>query len=1125
MKTVARFQKEQISITGGLHERLPMVLDGLVEHYPFDGSLTRYAPPMIRYIRDHLGFGSTTNDYSHWIEMQVFDEDGNNVALGKPAVNSNGVVATAFTDGMVELGDWTEEGMNSADYLEVDLGEPMRLERIRHWHYYGDARTYHKSRISVSEDGVNWFDIFDSAIEGEYAESEEGHEVYVYAGDRVEDRLGMDGTFETRPLGDATGWNDQLGEGGSTITDEFAYSGTRSLKVMAMGGNRRTYRWFPIKKGEQLTLSAMIHALTPGASVKIELNGGAYGWAGKSSTIHHRGTGWERKEVTYPTQGGALSDCHAFVFLYGVDGVEVHADEVRATTRMIGTRSPLKVENLIPQDEGVVVQPAVENLIRGRAMTRTAGGGQDLSGDYFTKADSHMWYHGLMVPDTDVEAGKTYTFSLDVRCDIPFQSYWDPNVNASNYTGNDAAIESVLSSLTPSYDTPGKWKRFSLTVKLREDVTDGVLCHSFCPSFEETRGHRVYYRDPMLHEGSFPLGYVPYDSDGGRVDFRVPESVQWTVAFRHRPFKPLEQITEQNNSPWLFQVGNYYANASITLWNFSKNLRLYMKGDTSPGWTNSITLQTFTADDWNDREHHYVMVKEDERSVTIYKDGVSVGTVTASEDVTNFDYFSLQGWSIHPTARYRDLSIYDRALTAEEVKQLVASPYSINSGGEMRTGRVIEGGTYIPEDGVLFPLDDLSPSRLGKTEDAEDLFLDEDATAVLRSVLNRAENPEERILTPYTNEVWDPVLHEGAVQPYRWTSGLNSGVTNPEIGYHAMWQHEGMDGNPCIKFINRNDLFGLGKRWLGISMSLGTLDNLGFQVGDKITFSWYQKTDTAGGRVTAGLYHKSVDTGNNTFGYTLKGITAERTDVWERVSFTFEITSDMNRTSNVYIYIYGHYGTHGTTWVDRVMVDNHPLLRPYVNGPDPYSYGQLTYNLNRDLGIDWSQDWSIVYWRKPIGTTTAKLLNGYNIDSLGCNSNSVGGGYIWWGKRSGNDKIQYATPEDLIPDDYFENWRMVSLVKTGTNLTIKEFGRDGTIHVRNEVISTTRANYYVTQYGYDLKLGGWDDTYACNTLFKDLFVVRRALSDAEIERMFDGGCLLSDDTIRVRNGIQEGALL
>lgn len=135
----------------------------------------------VRYIRDWLGYGSTSNGSSHWIEIKAFDLNDNNVALNKIAYRDGDKLLTcpALVDGDIDTGQWTLENMDGGSYRVVDLGQKYELDRIQVWHYYGDGRTYYNTKTEVSPDGVNWYTIFDSDVDGEYSESSAGKTHYV----------------------------------------------------------------------------------------------------------------------------------------------------------------------------------------------------------------------------------------------------------------------------------------------------------------------------------------------------------------------------------------------------------------------------------------------------------------------------------------------------------------------------------------------------------------------------------------------------------------------------------------------------------------------------------------------------------------------------------------------------------------------------------------------------------------------------------------------------------------------------------------------------------------------------------------------------------------------------------
>jgi hypothetical protein len=159
----------------------------------------------------------------------------------------------------------------------------------------------------------------------------------------------------------------------------------------------------------------------------------------------------------------------------------------------------------------------------------------------------------------------------------------------------------------------------------------------------------------------------------------------------------------------------------------------------------------------------------------------------------------------------------------------------------------------------------------------------------------------------------------------------------------------------------------------------------------------------------------------------------------------------------------------------------------------------LEYNLNTSIGLDWNANWSICYFKKPIGTHLGEAnLTGYNLESLGCNSNTIGGGYIFWGKETGVNSLYQTTNSDITPSVYFQNWQCVTMVKSGTNLTIETWMNDKLQRTRTITYGTIASNYYVTQHGYDLKLGGWDNGNECWSYYKHLTILKRAMTAQEL---------------------------
>lgn len=69
--------------------------------------------------------------------------------------------------------DYFDAGAGPAS-ITLDLGKAYMVGMIHVLRYYVGGRTYHETKLEVSEDGIKWHTVFDSAIEGEYPEDPMG---------------------------------------------------------------------------------------------------------------------------------------------------------------------------------------------------------------------------------------------------------------------------------------------------------------------------------------------------------------------------------------------------------------------------------------------------------------------------------------------------------------------------------------------------------------------------------------------------------------------------------------------------------------------------------------------------------------------------------------------------------------------------------------------------------------------------------------------------------------------------------------------------------------------------------------------------------------------------------------
>lgn len=103
---------------------------------------------------------------SPWTSIQQYGAV--NVALGKSASSS------LLTNNITATDPYYSLTGNSLQYVSVDLGSSVPIYQIGVWHYWGDGRTYSGTKTEVSEDGEEWYPVFDSAIQGTYPETSAG---------------------------------------------------------------------------------------------------------------------------------------------------------------------------------------------------------------------------------------------------------------------------------------------------------------------------------------------------------------------------------------------------------------------------------------------------------------------------------------------------------------------------------------------------------------------------------------------------------------------------------------------------------------------------------------------------------------------------------------------------------------------------------------------------------------------------------------------------------------------------------------------------------------------------------------------------------------------------------------
>ncbi|PWJ51117.1 hypothetical protein [Faecalicatena contorta] len=133
----------------------------------------------VRYIRDWL-YNNNIDTENRFVECRVISSNDENIA--------EGILPTAYTSNLTEITNIESlsiytDGTVDTEYiydsdcavLQLDLGDIYNdIETIQVYHHYTDERK-NETKLEISEDGINWITVYDSSINGTYAETQNGY--------------------------------------------------------------------------------------------------------------------------------------------------------------------------------------------------------------------------------------------------------------------------------------------------------------------------------------------------------------------------------------------------------------------------------------------------------------------------------------------------------------------------------------------------------------------------------------------------------------------------------------------------------------------------------------------------------------------------------------------------------------------------------------------------------------------------------------------------------------------------------------------------------------------------------------------------------------------------------------
>ena len=251
--------------------------------------------------------------------------------------------------------------------------------------------------------------------------------------------------------------------------------------------------------------------------------------------------------------------------------------------------------------------------------------------------------------------------------------------------------------------------------------------------------------------------------------------------------------------------------------------------------------------------------------------------------------------------------------------------------------------------------------------------------------------------------------------------------------------------------------------------------------------------------------------------------------------------TEIARTNNSY-YVAPMTGVYQRGWATANYTSSSGTAYPYIRWETPSGYelqsafvgemveqnyfvsawcpasrgmGELTYNLHASTGLNWNDEYTIMYWKRPHGTDTRSITTGYNAESIG---SSASGKHLWWGYEQSSRKYVLNGSFSATVDTYQYNWFLHVIRRVGTNFIVQVYRHTSktpgyTVTIDNSAANT--ADYYVTPQGYDFRLGGRDAGQASNSYYRDVQVMNYAVSDSEVATYFKTKYKVLNDHIPV----------
>ena len=170
-------------------------------------------------------------------------------------------------------------------------------------------------------------------------------------------------------------------------------------------------------------------------------------------------------------------------------------------------------------------------------------------------------------------------------------------------------------------------------------------------------------------------------------------------------------------------------------------------------------------------------------------------------------------------------------------------------------------------------------------------------------------------------------------------------------------------------------------------------------------------------------------------------------------------------------------------YIARPQVEQKSFATSFVDGSRPKGWFYVPLE---SLGFDpATDDWVIAYWKKPIATIDG--FTGANYASIGRWTSDFSVGYVYWGKRGGEDALSITAIQDdssstsnatsIDISSYFNQWHFEVLLRVGNEI---KYYYDGQLKVSLTItgLQTFDRGLYLQSYA---TAGD-----ACNSLYANV---------------------------------------